>query len=61
MFAAIGQARSGKDAGIDEEEFRSDLDALVQLASEDTGMIANAKDAGSDDLRNLFIKAYSGS
>jgi alcohol dehydrogenase class IV len=61
VFAAIGQARSGKDAGIDEEEFRSDLDALVQLASEDTGMIANAKDAGSDDLRNLFIKAYSGS
>jgi len=58
VFAAIGQARNGKDAGIDEEEFRSDLDALVQLASEDTGMIANAKEAGSEDLRNLFIKAF---
>lgn len=61
VFAAIGQARNGKDAGIDEKEFQSDLDALIQLASEDTGMIANAKDAGSEDLRNLFIKAYSGS
>jgi alcohol dehydrogenase class IV len=61
VFAAIGQARNGKDAGIDEEEFRSNLDALVQLASEDTGMFANAKDAGSEDLRNLFIKAYAGS
>ena len=58
VFAAIGQARNGKDAGIDEQEFQSDLDALVQLASEDTGMIANAKDAGSEDLRKLFISAY---
>ena len=58
VFAAIGQARNGKDAGIDEQEFRSDLEALVQLASEDTGIIANAKDAGSEDLRKLFISAY---
>jgi alcohol dehydrogenase class IV len=60
VFAAIGQVRNGRDAGINEEEFRSDIDALVQLASEDTGMFANAKDAGSADLRNLFIKAYEG-
>jgi alcohol dehydrogenase class IV len=60
VFAAIGQARNGRDAGIDEEEFQSDLDALVLLALEDTGMIANAKDASSADLRNLFIKAYEG-
>jgi alcohol dehydrogenase class IV len=58
VFATIGQARNGRGAGIDEGEFQSDLDALVQLASEDTGMIANAKDASSADLRNLFMRAY---
>ena len=58
VLAAIGQARNGRDAGIAEAEYESNLDDLVQLASESTGMVTNPKDAGSSDLRKLFISAY---
>jgi alcohol dehydrogenase class IV len=58
VLGAIGQARSGREAGIDEAEFNSNLDDLVLLASESTGMVTNPKDAGSSDLRSLFMKAY---
>jgi alcohol dehydrogenase class IV len=58
VMAAIGQARCGRDAGIDEKEFNSDLEGLALLASESTGMVTNPKDSGSDDLRKLLIKAF---
>ena len=58
MMEAMGQARSGKEAGIPENEYLSSLDELVDVASESTGMVTNPKDSGSADLRNLFIKAY---
>jgi len=58
LLAAMGQARCGREAGIDEGEFLSNLDGLVSVASESTGMVTNPKDAGSADLRSLFIKAY---
>ena len=59
VLGAIGQARSGGEAGIDAGEFNSSLDDLVLLASESTGMVTNPKDAGSSDLRSLFMKAYA--
>lgn len=59
VLGAIGQARSGREAGIPEDVYDSSLENLVQLASESTGMVANPKDAGSSDLRSLFIKAYA--
>ena len=59
VLGAIGQARSGREAGIDALEFNSNLDELVLLASESTGMVTNPKDAGSSDLQSLFIKAYA--
>jgi alcohol dehydrogenase class IV len=59
VLGAIGQARNGRQAGISEEEYSSNLDDMVQLASESTGMVTNPKDAGSSDLRNLFTKAFS--
>jgi alcohol dehydrogenase class IV len=59
VLGAIGQARNGRQAGISEGEYNSNLDDLVQLASESTGMVTNPKDAGSSDLRNLFTKAYA--
>ena len=58
MMEAMGQARSGKEAGIPEGEYLSSLDELVDVALESTGMVTNPKDSGSADLRNLFIKAY---
>jgi len=58
VLGAIGQARSGREAGIDEREFNSSLDDLVLNASESTGMTTNPKDAGSSDLRSLFMRAY---
>jgi alcohol dehydrogenase class IV len=59
VLGAIGQARSGREAGIDAREFDSSLDDLVLHASESTGMVTNPKDANSSDLRSLFIKAYA--
>ena len=58
VMTAIGQARCGKDVGIDEKEFNSNLEALVSLAAESTEIVPNPKDSGSADLRNLFIRAY---
>ncbi len=60
ILEAMGQARSGLEAGIGEEEFRSNLESLVSMASESTGMVTNPKDAGSADLRELFIRSYEG-
>jgi alcohol dehydrogenase class IV len=59
VLGAIGQARNGREAGIDERKFDTDLDDLVLLASESTGMVTNPKDANSSDLRSLFMKAYA--
>jgi len=59
VFGAIGQARNGREAGVDALEFNSNLDDLVLLASESNGMMTNPKDAGSSDLRSLFMKAYA--
>jgi alcohol dehydrogenase class IV len=58
ILGAMGQVRSGREAGIGESEYLSDLDDLVGLASESTGMVTNPKDSGSEDLRNLFIRAF---
>ncbi|MDG6901940.1 MAG: iron-containing alcohol dehydrogenase [Nitrososphaerota archaeon] len=58
VLGAMGQARSGGEAGIAAEEYNSSLDDLVSLASESTGMVTNPKDSGSADLKNLFIRAY---
>ena len=58
ILGAMGQTRSGKEAGISESEYLSNLDDLVSLASESTGTVTNPKDSGSADLRKLFIKAY---
>jgi alcohol dehydrogenase class IV len=58
VLGAIGQARNGKEAGITEADYRSNLDELVTTASESTGMVTNPKDAGSADLRRLFMEAY---
>lgn len=59
VLGAIAQARNGREAGIDPGEFNSNLDDLVLLASESTGMVTNPKDAGSSDLRSLFMKGYA--
>ena len=58
LLGAMGQVRNGKETGIGETDFSTNLDELVSLASESTGMVTNPKDAGSADLRNLFIQAY---
>jgi len=59
VLGGIGQARNGREAGIAEAEYQSNLEELVTLASESTGMVTNPKDAGSADLRRLFMQAYA--
>jgi alcohol dehydrogenase class IV len=60
LLGAMGQARNGKEAGIGEDEYRSNIDSLVSMAAESTGMVTNPRDAGSADLKRLFIRAYEG-
>ena len=59
VLGAIGQARNGKEAGIAPDAYGSSIEQLVQLASESTGMVTNPKDAGSSDLRRLFMEAFA--
>lgn len=49
-----------KNSSINEDEktFNANLDKLVNLASESTGIITNPADAGMDDIRNLFISSW---
>ncbi len=58
MLGVMGQVRNGREAGISEADFRANLEDLVSLASESTGMVTNPKDAGTADLRDLFNRAY---
>ena len=60
LLEAMGVARSVKEAGVAEDAYRSNMGSLVTLASESTGMVTNPKDSTSDDLRNIFIRAYAG-
>ena len=60
LLGVMGVARSVKEAGVDEGAYRSNLDPLVTLASESTGMVTNPKDSGTEDLRNIFIRAFAG-
>ena len=58
MMGAMGQAKCGREAGIGEADFNQNLDDLVNIASESTGLITNPKDSTSTDLRSLFIKSF---
>ena len=58
IFRDIGQATRISEAGLDEKNFNDNLDKLVNLASESTGIITNPADAGMDDIRNLFISSW---
>ena len=60
LLGMMGVARTVRDAGVEEPAYASSMDALVTLASESTGMVTNPKDSGSEDLRNIFIKAFDG-
>ncbi|OWP56339.1 MAG: alcohol dehydrogenase [Thermoplasmatales archaeon B_DKE] len=59
-FRSIGQPLTLRDAGISRNEFTESLDSLVSMASESTGVTMNPRDAGSDEIRKLFMDAYGG-
>lgn len=60
VLDAVEQDTTIKGVGIGETEFNKNLESLVSIASESTGMVTNPRDANSEDLRNLFIEAYGG-
>jgi alcohol dehydrogenase class IV len=49
-----------KDAGVNVEEFREDLDAMVESAMNDTCTKTNPRTCSKEELRQLFIDAYFG-
>jgi alcohol dehydrogenase class IV len=61
LMKVMGQVTNGREAGIGEEDLTSNLDTLVTLASESTGMVTNPKDCSSAELRKLFIEAWEAS
>lgn len=60
LLRVMGVAHSVRETGIDEMTYKSNLASLVALASESTGMVTNPKDSRSEDLRDIFIRAYEG-
>lgn len=53
FLGAVGEARKVSEAGIDPNEYLDRIEEIVSLASESTGMLTNAKDSTSEDLRNI--------
>jgi len=53
FLETIGEARNVSEAGIDPRAYLDRVDDIVSLASESTGMLTNAKDSTSEDLRNI--------
>jgi alcohol dehydrogenase class IV len=49
-----------KDAGVSVEEFKEDLDAMVESAMNDTCTKTNPRTCSKEELRQLFIDAYFG-
>ena len=53
FLGSIGEARNIREAGIDPGAYMASIEEIVSLASESTGMLTNAKDSTSEDLRNI--------
>lgn len=54
FFKDVGQPLNIKDAEIDSEKYRMNMDSLVALAEESTGGVTNPREASSAELRKLF-------
>jgi len=48
------------DLGVEEGAYEAELDRLVDRAMESTGLVANPREAGREELRRLFTYAYEG-
>lgn len=55
FFSAIGQPLGVKECGIPAAEYENELDSLVSLAEESTGLITNPREAESSQIRELFL------
>jgi alcohol dehydrogenase class IV len=58
FFGQIGQPTTVAETGVDRDQYNASLDALVRLASEDTGVTTNPVDAGTGEIRRLLLDAY---
>ena len=54
FFKEIGQPTNIRDSGIDSRKYADQMDSLVSLAEESTGLVTNARDADSRDIRAIF-------
>lgn len=54
FFKAVGQPLNIEDCGIDLSEYRKNMDTLVELASESTGVITNPREADTAEIREIF-------
>ncbi|WP_337860915.1 iron-containing alcohol dehydrogenase [Ferroplasma sp.] len=54
----IGQSSKISETGIDKNSFQEQLDKLVNLAGESTGVVTNPADASMVDIRKLFLMSW---
>lgn len=58
LFVSVGQPRHVRDLGINEVEYSSKLNQLVDLSLRDSELAFNPVLAGEDDLRKIFSENY---
>jgi alcohol dehydrogenase class IV len=57
----IGEPTSLKEAGISEDQFRKELDTLVQIAEKDPNMYTTPCECKGEALRTIFEEMFRGS
>ena len=56
----LGIPTTLKEAGVGLEDFKEDLDAMVESAMNDTCTKTNPRVCSKEEMRKLFIDAYFG-
>lgn len=60
LFRAMGQDATVAALGVKREVYFEDLEELVSMSAESTGLVTNPRDSGSAELRELLTTAYGG-
>ncbi len=58
ILKTIGQNTKISETGISRELYGQNMENLISLAAESTGIITNPRDANMKDIKNMFENAY---
>ena len=60
MIRRLGIPESIKAAGIEKEDFERVLDEMAEAAYQDSCTRTNPRACSKDEIRELFMRAYTG-